>query len=65
MPIARVMNWPAGEEPAPEPTDVPTLQGGGDQNGSQNTAHMMGQAGTGANRVALPRRFQNNYCGVI
>lgn len=46
--------------------DEPELmQGGGNLNGSQNTAHMMGRAGTGADRLASPRRFQANYTGVV
>lgn len=46
--------------------DMPEQQqGGGNLNGSQNTAHMMGRAGTAADRLASPRRYQANYTGVI
>jgi hypothetical protein len=48
-----------------EPTDVPTPQGGGNLNGSSNTAHTMGQAGTGCDRISLPRQNQRNYTGII
>ena len=46
---------------------TPFAQGGGNLNGSANTAHLMGQAGTAGARIALPRRPPNagNYCGVI
>ena len=42
-------------------------QGGGNLNGSANTANLLGHAGTAAQRIAVPRRPPNsgNYCGVI
>lgn len=43
------------------------IQGGGDLNGTASTSIFHGQAGTAAQRIALPRRPPNsgNYCGVI
>jgi hypothetical protein len=54
--------------PPVEPADAtPYAQGGGNLNGSANTAHLMGQAGTAAQRIAVARRPPNsgNYCGVV
>lgn len=34
---------------------IPRAQGGGNNNGSANTAHMMGQAGTDASQLGSPR----------
>jgi hypothetical protein len=51
--------------------DIPTLEdGGGDLNGSANLANLLGQAGTGCDRVSVSR-FNSmkagggNYCGVV
>ena len=46
---------------------TPFAQGGGNLNGSANTAHLLGQAGTAAQRIAVARRPPNsgNYCGVV
>ena len=45
----------------------PYAQGGGNLNGSQNTAHLMGQAGTAGQRISVPRLPMNsgNFCGVV
>lgn len=54
-----------------EPADVPSpeTRGGGNLNGSANTAHLMGHAGTGMDRLSVPRQAVKvgggNYCGVI
>jgi hypothetical protein len=54
-----------------EPPNVPEpyATGGGNLNGSQNTAHMAGQAGTGCAKINLPRAQLKlgggNYCGVV
>jgi hypothetical protein len=41
--------------------------GGGNLNGSANTALLLGQAGTAAQRIAVARRPPNsgNYCGIV
>jgi hypothetical protein len=41
--------------------------GGGNLNGSANTAHLMYQAGTNATRWQMPRKFANpgNWCGIV
>jgi hypothetical protein len=46
---------------------TPFAQGGGDLNGSANTAHLMYQAGTNATRWQMPRKFANsgNWCGIV
>jgi hypothetical protein len=49
---------------------APELEaGGGNLNGSNNTAHLAGHAGTGADRVSVPRASvkvgSGNYCGVV
>jgi hypothetical protein len=48
-----------------DPRDAPNQYGGGNLNGSGNTAHLMGQAGTGADRIASPKRWASNYCGIV
>lgn len=40
-------------------------QGGGNLNGSQNTALLLGQAGTAGVRIAVPRQGIGNYTGII
>ena len=42
-----------------------TTQGGGNLNGSANTALLYGQAGTNGQRIATPRAAGGNYCGVV
>lgn len=47
--------------------DPQPLGGGGDLNGS-TAPRFFGHAGTGADRLSVPRRaggFAGNYCGVI
>jgi hypothetical protein len=39
--------------------------GGGNLNGSANQANLLGHAGTGADRVSVPRLFRVNYCGIV
>lgn len=39
--------------------------GGGNLNGSANTAHLIGQAGTAGTRIAVPRQNARNYTGVV
>lgn len=56
MPIARVMN---PDVPVIEPADVPVTQGGGDQNGTQATSILHGQAGTGCAAINMPIKPQN------
>jgi hypothetical protein len=36
---------------------IPLAQGGGNLNGSQNTAHLIGQAGTACTAISLPRHM--------
>ena len=43
----------------------PYAQGGGDLNGSANTANLLGHAGTAAQRIAVPRSNLGNYTGII
>jgi hypothetical protein len=52
---------------AGSPQATPVAQGGGDLNGSANTAHLMHQAGTNATRWQMPRKFANpgNWCGIV
>jgi hypothetical protein len=65
--ISRNMQWELG------PGDVVNFAagapgtGGGDLNGSANTANLLGQAGTAGVRIAVPRKPPNpgNYCGII
>ena len=40
-------------------------QGGGNLNGSQNTALLLGQSGTAGVRIAVPRAGAGNYTGII
>jgi hypothetical protein len=42
-----------------------TNQGGGDLNGSANTANLLGHAGTAAQRIAVPRSNLGNYTGIV
>jgi len=70
--IARTMwhDLPGVGDPAsPDPLGLfgQAGGGGGNLNGSRNQAHLMGQAGTGCDRVSLPRKPNNpgNYCGVV
>lgn len=43
--------------------------GGGNLNGSANVANLLGHAGTGADRLSVPRQNikagSGNYCGII
>jgi hypothetical protein len=43
----------------PQPT------GGGNLNGSANTALLIGQAGTAGQRIAMPRTVAGNYTGIV
>jgi hypothetical protein len=53
------------QEP-PEVADLAAMnQGGGDLNGSANTANLLGHAGTAAQRIAVPRTNLGNYTGII
>lgn len=48
---------------------IPRASGGGDLNGSANTANLLGHAGTGLDRLSVPRQNikagGGNYCGVV
>jgi hypothetical protein len=44
---------------------VAQAAGGGDLNGSSNTAHLLGQAGTAGQRINVPRASAGNYTGVV
>lgn len=48
---------------------IPLASGGGDLNGSANTANLLGHAGTGEDRLSVPRQNikagGGNYCGVV
>ena len=78
LPISRAMNWP--DDIIPDEVvaflqllrsqgvgDASTLavQGGGNLNGSQNTANLLGQAGTAGSRIAVARSNKGKYCGVV
>jgi hypothetical protein len=52
--IARNMAAPGGQ-----------AAGGGNLNGSSNTAHLLGQAGTAGQRINVPRASAGNYTGVV
>jgi hypothetical protein len=46
----------------------PTPLAGGNLNGSGNTVHMLGQAGTGCGKINMARKpasFSPNYCGTV
>lgn len=78
LPISRTMNWPDDIVPqevldflallrAQGAGDITTqaVQGGGNLNGSQNTANLLGQAGTPCTRLGVARQNKGNYCGVV
>jgi hypothetical protein len=62
--IARQMETPPPIEKAGA---TPFAQGGGNLNGSANTALLLGQAGTAGVRVAVARLppGSGNYCGIV
>jgi len=67
-PTAGISRNMAAPEPALLSADQTSFaQGGGNLNGSANTANLLGQAGTAAQRIAIARRPPNsgNYCGVV
>lgn len=53
----------------PDPIPIALDQGGGDLNGTQNTAFLQGHAGTGADQLSVPRQNikvgSGNYCGIV
>lgn len=62
--VSRNLQWdigPQGQLVAAQPL----ASGGGDLNGSANTANLLGHAGTGAQRIAVPRQGTGNYTGII
>lgn len=79
LPISRTMNWPDDIVPpeviaflqlvaAAQGVELPgtqAAQGGGNLNGSQNTANLLGQAGTAGSRLGVARANKGNYCGVV
>lgn len=79
LPISRTMNWPDDVIPPEvlaflallaaqgrtESIGAQAAQGGGNLNGSQNTANLLGQAGTAGTRLGVARANKGNYCGVV
>lgn len=78
LPISRTMNWPDDIVPPEvlaflellksqghEQIGQLAAQGGGNLNGSQNTANLLGQSGTPCSRIGLPRANKGNYCGIV
>jgi hypothetical protein len=55
----------AAEPPVEPAAATPFAQGGGNLNGSANTALLLGHAGTAAQRIAVPRNNAGNFCGVV
>jgi hypothetical protein len=64
--LVRNLNWDINpQNGALQPGVEPMATGGGNLNGSANTANLLGHAGTAAQRIAVPRSSAGNYCGVI
>ena len=62
--IARNMEWNVGPQGQLSGA-APLASGGGNLNGSANTANLLGHAGTAAQRIAVPRTNAGNYTGVV
>lgn len=63
--VSRNMEWNIGPQGQLDPGAVPLASGGGNLNGSANTANLLGQAGTSGRKIAVPRQSTGNYTGVV
>ena len=63
--ISRNMEWDIGPDGATLPGAAPLASGGGNLNGSANTANLLGQAGTSGRKIAVPRQSTGNYTGIV
>ena len=62
--VSRNLQWDIGPLGQIEPLAVAPGSGGGNLNGSANTANLLGHAGTAAQKIAVPRAMSGNYTGL-